>query len=99
MLLMSEPATTLVRPREGVLNALMKIDSSIRNGQFLYAHREIHKLYSELKRGEYGKAMVNETLMSSLRKTDMFLNPMVRAFSQNQASMDIARRTLKCPTK
>ena len=96
--LMSEQGKTIHRDPSGVSLSLMKIDSSIRNGQFLSAHRELHKLYAELVRGEYGDIGREDILLSSLRKTDIFIQPMVKAYSQNQASIDIARR-LTCQTK
>jgi len=71
----------------------MKVDSSIRNGQFLYAYREAHKLVAELARGEYDIGEKNITeMVASIKRTILFLHPMVKAYSQNQSSLNIVRK-------
>ena len=80
-----------------IINSLVKIDSSIRNGQFLYAHREINKLLAEITRGEYNINQNNTiAIVASIKRTILFLRPMVKAYSQNQTSLDIVRRISKC---
>jgi hypothetical protein len=80
-----------------IIRSLMKIDSSIRSGQFLYAHRESNKLLAELMRKEYDieENMIGE-ITSSIKRTILFLHPVIAAYAQNQASLDIARKYAKC---
>jgi hypothetical protein len=80
-----------------VIRSLMKVDSSIRNGQFLYAHREANKLLAELIRKEYDieDDLINE-IESSIKRTILFLRPVIAAYAQNQSSLDIVKRSSKC---
>lgn len=78
--------------------SLLTIDSSIRNGQFVYALRETNKLMAEIRRGEVQAGDAKAALLSSLNRTGLFLKPMVAAYSQNQCSIGIARRS-ECQTK
>jgi hypothetical protein len=84
---MNQPA------QDRLSNSLAKIDSSIRNGQFIYANREANKLLSEIKNGkiDVGKEYADR-LLSSLKRTILFLRPIVDVYSQNQSSIEIARR-------
>lgn len=82
---------------DGIVRALMRVDSSIRNGQFLYAYREANKLLAEATRGEYSiEKEEQEAIVSSIKRTILFLRPIIESYAQNQASLDIARRILKC---
>jgi len=80
-----------------IIRDLLAIDSSIRNGQFLYAHREANKLLSEINRNEYEIDPQNSDLLQlSIKRTILFLRPLVKIYSLNQTSLDIARKALKC---
>ena len=71
----------------------MKIDSCIRNGQFIYAHRESNKLLSEINRKEYDLSEdVSGLLVASIKRTTLFLKLFIEIYSQNQKSLDIAKR-------
>ena len=83
-----------------VFQSLLKVDSSIRNGQFVYANREANKLFAELERGEYDIDQDQvESLLSSIKRTILFLRPMVDVHAQNQSSIDMTRKMLACKTK
>lgn len=83
-----------------ILRSLMKIDSSIRNGQIVYAHRETNKLLAELRRKEYDiESNVEHSLECSIKRTILFLQPIVAAYSQNQSSLDIVRKSSQCKNK
>lgn len=74
--------------------SLLIIDSAIRNGQFLYAFRETNKLLSDLGKKTLTAGDNTQDLMSSLKRTSLFLRPMVDAYSQNQCSLGIIRRKI-----
>jgi len=74
-----------------VERSLLTIDSSIRNGQFVYALRETNKLLSELKRGDLSVGEKTDPLIKTLKMTSVFLKPMVAAYSQNQCSLGIIK--------
>lgn len=81
-----------------ITRSLTKIDASIRNGQFVYAHRESSKLLSELKKHEYEiEADISEKLQASLKRTILFIHPVIEAYSQNQKSLDLASLTRSPP--
>ena len=81
-----------------VERSLLTIDSSIRNGQFVYAIRETHKLLAELKRGEITAGDATASLISSLKRTSLFLKPMTAAYAQNQCSIGLIREK-QCKTR
>ena len=97
--MMSPDGTVGKKGCGGIIVSLSTIDSAIRNGHFLYAYRETNKLFSEVSRGEYDTEHDLGELLSSIRMTVLFLKPIIRAYAQNQASLDIARRTMKCKAK
>ena len=83
-----------------ILHSLMKIDSSIRNGQFIYAKREANKLLAELNREEYNIDTCDaKMLYSSLKRTVLFLSPMIKIYAQNQTSLGIIRNVIQCNQK
>ena len=64
------------------------------------ANREANKLFAELDRGEYDiDQEQTKSLLSSIKRTILFLRPMVDVHAQNQSSIDMARRMLACKTK
>jgi len=87
------------RHSDGIIRSLLVIDSSVRNGQFLYAHREIRKLLAEIARGEYDTDADLGQVVSSLKMTELLMKPVLRVYSQNQATLDVARRVLGCRNK
>jgi len=79
--------------KDNISRSLMKIDSCIRNGQFIYAHRESNKLLSEINRKEYDLSEdVSGLLVASIKRTTLFLKLFIEIYSQNQKSLDIAKR-------
>jgi len=77
--------------------SLMRMDSSIRSGQFLNAYREANKLLAEFSRGEYAtEDDGNGSIEASIKRTILFLQPLIKAYSQNQATLDIVRRISRC---
>lgn len=95
---MSDSSTAQPNPpnnSDRIIRSLLVVDSAIRNGQFLYAHRENQKLLSEILRCEYGDDHSRfDELVSSIKMTSLLLKPIIRMYSQNRTSLDIARRTL-----
>lgn len=80
--------------------SLMKIDSCLRNGQFVYAHRESNKLMAELSRKEYDISTETcDLLKDSIKRTILFLKPMIEPYSQNQKSIGIIRKAVECVNK
>jgi 3-methyladenine DNA glycosylase Tag len=81
--------------KDHIIRSLTKIDASIRNGQFVYAHRESNKLLSELKKNQYEmNGDVLAMLQSSLKRTILFIHPIIEAYAQNQKSLDIVRKNI-----
>lgn len=73
------------------------MDSSIRNGQFVYANREAKKLLAEISRGDvYVPQEIAAQVASSIKRTILFLKPMVDVYSQNTSTIDLVRRYEKC---
>jgi len=78
-------------------SSLMKIDSSIRNGQIVYAYRQSTKLLADLHGGNHDvDPSAIEPLTASVKRTVMFLKPLIASYAQNQSSIDILRRTSLC---
>lgn len=79
------------------MHALLKIDSSVRNGQLVYAYRQTCKLYSDLKKGDHDVGQGDiEALLSSVKRTILMLKPVIAAYAQNQTSIEIIRRSGQC---
>jgi len=82
------------------LHALLKIDSSIRNGQLVYAYRQASKLLADLRSGNCDVDItVRQQLLSSVKRTVLFLKPLISPYAQNQSSIDIVRRSCQCQSQ
>jgi hypothetical protein len=79
-----------------VERSLLTVDSAIRNGQFVYALRETNKLLGELTRGEASAGDQTPDVMASVKRTSLFLKPMVEAYAQNQRSIGLLSKGAKC---
>ena len=75
---------------DNALSASQRIDSYVRNGQFVNAHREIGKLVSEIESDAGEDPEIGEMLMY-LRRTDAFLQDAINAYCENQRVMEICR--------
>jgi hypothetical protein len=63
------------------LNSLLKIDSSIRNGQLVYAYRQVNKLLSDLYSGNHDvDPSVIEALAASVKRTVLLLKPFISSY-------------------
>lgn len=67
----------------------------------MYAYREANKLLSSVSGNPIEGASIQDMdeLSRSIKRTILLLKPTVEAFSQNSASLDIARRIMKCDQK
>jgi len=74
---------------DSVFISLYKIDSCIRNGQFITAHREIHKIISDI--GDPNDLGLYD-VVSHLNRTLVFLQEAVDAYSENQKTMEALKR-------
>jgi len=82
------------------LSSLLKIDSSIRNGQLVYAYRQVNKLLSDLYSGNHDvDPSIIEALAVSVKRTALLLKPFIASYSQNQSSIDLLRKANSCQKK
>jgi hypothetical protein len=92
------PNKTISRSIDRVEALLLTIDASIRNGKFVDALRTTNKLAAELNRGELSAGENTSDLICSLKRTRMFLMPIIDAYAQNQHSIGLLKEKI-CKTK
>jgi len=86
---------------EKIVSSLQRIDSCLRNGQFVLAARDIGNLSASIscmkaeKLAEMGRYLDVEEMLQHLKRTGSFLQDILLAYGENNKTRDLVRRGRK----
>jgi hypothetical protein len=83
---------------EKIISTLQRIDSCLRNGQFVLAAREIGNLSTDMgsmgddKLAEMSRHLNVQEVLQHLKRTGGFLQDIILAYGENNKTRDLVRR-------